>query len=483
LKPYRHTLLGAIGGGVAITAALFVGLGPSGAGASIPSVHVPSTTKATATNPLSPLKALPVSISLPITVLGNEIAGMLLPGQNASTGSNVTSQKSPLANVDAPVNACAISAGVLAGAASSCSTTSVGLDQLGALGNVNVPITAQDNAIGLLGKAATALGLTATSPAATSQNGVLNAFAPISICSINVGLIGSTSSACDTTGTNGVTAQKGVIDAAVPVTVCDVIVEIVGNSAASCPTNPDTVNQSGELADAYVPGSVCGVLVELDGNATGSCMPTASFPLVGGLPTNALTQSAPIDAVLPVNACSILVAIDGTATNSCEPSHVAPAQTGSLPVVAPVTVCSVTAALDGKADAVCTGSGNTGVPIGVGGSGSGVSLPVTVCGIEAALGGSASAACPEPVTTLASVTPKSPTATTPAPAKVVPVTLAKTAAPAAKAAAPSGALAFTGAPLVLELLIGLMALIAGLAINLLARRQRGTGIAWKRAGR
>jgi len=119
----------------------------------------------------------------------------------------------------------------------------------------------------------------------------------------------------------------------------------------------------------------------------------------------------------------------------------------------------VTAALEGTATGTCTGAGSTGVPIGVGSPGSGISLPITLCGIEAALGGSASAACPQPVTTLASVTPTT-----------VPVSTLAAVAPAAK---PAGALAFTGAPLVLELLIGLMALISGLAISLLARRQRG----------
>jgi hypothetical protein len=166
--------------------------------------------------------------------------------------------------------------------------------------------------------------------------------------------------------------------------------------------------------------------------------------------------------VLPVNACSILVAIDGSATNSCEPNHVAPTQTGTLPISAPATICSVTAALEGTATGTCIGAGNGGIPIGIGAPGSGISLPITLCGIEAALGGTASAACPNPVTTLASTTPPPPAA---------PVTLAQTTP-----AKPAGALAFTGAPLVLELLIGLMALMVGLAISLLTRRQR-TGTA------
>ena len=92
---------------------------------------------------------------------------------------------------------------------------------------------------------------------------------------------------------------------------------------------------------------------------------------------------------------------------------------------------------------------NAGLPIGIGSPGSGVSLPITLCGIEAALGGTANASCPQPVTTLASVTPPAP------------VTLPQVTPPAA--AKPAGALAFTGAPLVLELAIGLMALLAGLA--------------------
>ena len=75
----------------------------------------------------------------------------MLPGQNALTGTNTTTQKSPLLNLDAPINACSLSIGLFANAASSCSTTSVGLDQLGAIGTINIPITAQYNAIGLLG--------------------------------------------------------------------------------------------------------------------------------------------------------------------------------------------------------------------------------------------------------------------------------------------------------------------------------------------
>ena len=227
-----------------------------------------------------------------------------------------------MVNVNAPVNACSLSIGLLAGANSSCSTSSVGLNQLGAIGTVNVPITAQDNAIGLLGQAASALGLTAGQPSAsTTQSGAINADVPVSICAVNVGLVGDTSSNCDQTGTNGTTTQKGVIDAAVPVTVCDVIAEIDGNSTANCPQQPNTVTQQGQAGRPVHAGTVCGVIAEVYGTATGMCMPSAGFPLVNDLPTNDVSQGAPVDGVVPINACSVVVAVAGSATNSCEPSH------------------------------------------------------------------------------------------------------------------------------------------------------------------
>ncbi len=147
-----------------------------------------------------------------------------------------------------------------------------------------------------------------------------------------------------------------------------------------------------------MPATVCGVIAEVDGKATGMCMPDAGFPLVNDLPTNNVSQSAPIDGVLPVNACSIVVAMAGSASNQCEPTHLATNPTGSVPVNVPVTVCAVAAALDGTADATCTGAGTgTTIPIGTPGSpGTGITLPITLCGIEAALGGSATASCPTP---------------------------------------------------------------------------------------
>jgi len=463
LRRISRTTLGAIGGGVVLAAALFAGLAPAGAGAASSSLVKSTPAVTNGSNPLAPLEGLPISIALPITLLGNEIAGMLLPGQDSTTGTNVTTQSSPLANLSVPINVCSVSAGILANASSSCSTTSVGTGQKGAIANINVPITASDNAVGLLGEAASALGLNSTTTSAsTTQSGALvNGYVPVTICSVNVGLLGNTSSACDTTGTSGTTTQTGVIDAAVPVTVCDIIVEVADNSTASCPQNPDTVHQSGELADLYAPAGICGVIVEIDGAAKGDCMPTSDFPLIGGLPANTLTQSAPIDGVLPVNACSIVVAIAGSATNSCEPAHIAPTQTGAGKINAPVNVCAVAAAIQGTATGTCVGAGNTGLPIGVPGSpGTGLSLPVTLCGIEGALGGTADGSCPTPAVTLPAVPVTQPVT-------VVPVTLAVTK-PAAK---PTGALAFTGAPLLLELAIALMALLAGLAMTALARRQ------------
>jgi len=408
---------------------------------------------------LAPLEALPINIALPISLLHNVIAGTLAPSLDSTSGSNTTTQKSPLLNASVPVNLCSVSAGVLANAASSCSTTSVGITQLGAIGNVNVPITAQDNAVGLLGIAASALGLnTSTSSASTTQTGVINAAVPVTLCSINVGLVGNTSSACNTAGSNGVTSQSGVVDANVPVTVCSVIVEIADDSTASCPQNADTVHQSGELADLDVPAGVCGVIVEIDGTGKGDCMPVAGAPTLNGLPVDGLTQSAPIDGVLPINACSIVIAVAGTASNQCEPAHIAATQTGTAPINVPVTACAVAAAIQGTATGTCTGAGNTGLPIGLPGSpGTGVSLPITLCGIEAALGGGAAGTCPQPAVV----------ASTP------PTTLPIVTTTAAVAPAKTPALAFTGAPLVLELVIGLMALLAGWGMTLLSRRQRG----------
>jgi hypothetical protein len=245
-----------------------------------------------------------------------------------------------------------------------------------------------------------------------------------------------------------------------------VIVEIVGDSSANCPQQPDRTTQSGMLADVYAPVTICGVIAEVDGTATGSCMPVPGFPPVNDRPTNSVTQSAPIDGVLLVNACSIVVAVDGSASNHCEPAHEAPTQTGSVPVNAPVLVCSITAAIEGIARAVCTGAGGPGLPIGTPGSpGTGLTIPITVCGIEAVLDGRAGAACPNPTTS--SSQSKTPPIT-------VPVSQASTAplAAPAKAAGPSGPLAFTGAPLPLELLMGAVALLTGLVISRPSRRRR-----------
>jgi hypothetical protein len=481
----RTFTLGITGGGLCIAAALLVGSVPAGAlttpQVAIPtppvSVSVPANAVAPKVNPLASLKAAPVSVALPITLLGNEIASMLLPEQDSTTGTNTTGQGSPLANVSAPVNVCSTSAGILANAASSCSTTSVGTNHQGAIGNADVPITGDDNAVGLLGQDSSALGLNSSSqPASTTQDGAINAFIPISLCAINVGLVGNTSSSCDTTGTNGVTTQKGVVDATAPVSVCDVIVEIGGDSADACPTQPDSQQQSGQLADVYAPVGVCGVIVVLDGQGAGQCQPSSGFPLAGGAPTNPLSQSAPVDAVLPVNACSIVVAVDGSASNACEPNHVASSQTGSAPVSAPATVCAAAAALEGTANDTCTGAGNTGKPIGTQGSaGSGASVPVTICGIEAAVG-SASATCPLLAAALAPTAPTAPgSAGSPgspgsAGSGVLPLAPASVV-PTGSATGKAG-LAFTGAWLALELVIGLVLVLSGLAITMVSRRRR-----------
>ena len=134
----------------------------------------------------------------------------------------------------------------------------------GGLADANVPITAQDNAIGLLNEAAAALGLSSgQSSASTSQDGDVNADAPVSVCSVNVGLVGNTSSDCDTTGTSGSTSQNGVVDAEVPVTVCDVIAEVDGDSSSNCQQQSDPATQQGQAADVFVPVTACGAVVEV----------------------------------------------------------------------------------------------------------------------------------------------------------------------------------------------------------------------------
>jgi hypothetical protein len=397
-----------------------------------------------------------------------------------------------VANANAPVNVCALSVGLVASASSSCSTTSVGVNQPGGLANVNAPITAQDNVIGLLNLAAAEFGLSSgQSSASTSQSGAINADAPISICSVNVGLVGSTSSACDTTGTSGPVTQKGAVDADVPVTVCDEIVEIDGNSSANCPQQPDPADQQGQVADVAAPVTACGAIVAVDGSASGMCMPDTGFPIVNDLPTTDGSQSAPVDGVIPVNACSVVVAVAGTASNSCEPTHVETGQTGSAPVSAPLTVCAVTAALDGNSNGTCVGASSSSNPIGTPGSpGSGASVPLVFCGVEGALDGSADASCPGPAGSASppttgtgtSPTPTSsspaPTATSSSPAPApVPTALVSTGATplsaptVATASSSDSSLASTGAPLLLEVLIGAGALLLGLAVSRLGRRR------------
>jgi len=435
-----------------------------------------TTTSHAGSNPLAPLTQLPLSLSIPITIIGNEISGNLIPGQDSTTGTNTTTQVGPLINIDAPINLCSASIAVAAPAKSSCSTQSVGIDQVGAIGTVNIPITITDNAIALF-QAASALGLTTgQAPASTTQNGAINAWVPISICSVNVGLGADTASNCNTQGTNGSVSQTGVVDAAVPVTVCDIIAEIGGDSTANCPQYPDTVKQNGQLADLYAPATVCGVIAEVGGTATGSCMPVSTFPLVNNLPTNKVTQSAPIDGVVPINICSVVIAVDGTASNSCEPAHEGETQTGQGTLNVPVTVCAITAALQGTATGTCVGPGGGSTSIGTPGSpGSGVTAPITVCGIEGALGGTANSLCPQPTV---ATTPSTPAKPTPVPATLAstapaPAPAHAAAPPAAAPAASSGALANTGAPLLLELAIGFGAVLLGLAVSRLGRRQAG----------
>ena len=123
------------------------------------------------------------------------------------------------------------------------------------------------------------LGLTTgQSAASTTQNGAVNANVPVSLCAINVGLAGTTSSDCNLTGTKAAVAQQGIVDANVPVTVCDVIVEIDGSSNANRPREPNAVSQHGQLADVYVPATACGIIAAVYGTATVMCTPERASP-------------------------------------------------------------------------------------------------------------------------------------------------------------------------------------------------------------
>ena len=457
MRRIRLTSIGVLTGGLILAVGTVAGVAPADAAPSpsdlqttVPAVQnaagaavAQATGSATPTSPgpaSDPLPSLPASVAAPISALSNEIGGTLLPGQDSTTGSNTTGQSSPVANADAPINACSLSVGVVADSGSGCSTTSVGLNQAGGVADVNAPITAQDNAIGLLNLAASAFGLASGQSASTSQDGAINADAPVSICSVNVGLVANTSSDCDTAGTSGPATQTGTVDAEVPVTVCDVIAEIDGDSSADCPQQSTPTSQQGQAADVFVPVTACGAVVEVDGSSNGMCMPDAGFPLVNDLPTDDGNQSAPVDGVIPVDACSVVVAVAGTANNSCEPTHVSTSSTGSVPVFAPVTVCAVSAALQGTATGTCTGSG-TGSSTTSGGTpgstGTGATAPVTLCGVQAALEGTANASCPEPVTSPSTSSPTSGTGTPPVSASSgatpVPATLAANPGPVERA--------------------------------------------------
>ncbi len=170
------------------------------------------------------------------------------------------------------------------------------------------------------------------------------------------------------------------------------------------------------------------------------------------------------------------------------------AQDGSSPVNGTVDLCSIAASVAGSSSATCTGSQTANVTsVGQpGGQTTGATVPVSLCGLQGAADGSASAACPEPSTS-ASSTPVSGTAgsgtggagstsagTTSAGAGTIPATLTANPNPnpspgtasATAAVTPAGALAQTGAPLLVEIVLGAIALLAGLVLSLSGRLRR-----------
>ena len=172
-------------------------------------------------------------------------------------------------------------------------------------------------------------------------------------------------------------------------------------------------------------------------------------------------------------------------------------RTARVPVNGTVNLCSIAASVAGSSSATCTGAQTANlVPVGQPGSQStGATVPVSLCGLEGAADGSASAACPEPSTSANTTPPVSGTSApaagggsgqtgaTGASAGTIPATLTANPGTASATAAvtPAGALAQTGAPLLLEIFLGAVALLAGLVLRVSGRLRRSRD--WSEAER
>src|SRR5580704_13165280 len=127
--------------------------------------------------------ASPISLQVPLIIVGNVIGGHSVPSTGAGPGGPVK-QTGALVNLNIPVNLCSLSVGLLASAASSCSTTTIASNQTAGLANINVPISIYRNAIGLLTESSTVTPLasiTTTSGTAaptTTQSGTINGNVP-----------------------------------------------------------------------------------------------------------------------------------------------------------------------------------------------------------------------------------------------------------------------------------------------------------------
>ena len=272
----------------------------------------------------NPLPSLPASVAAPITVLSNELGNTMLPGQDSTQRARTrTGQSSPVANADAPVNACSLSVGLAADASSSCSTTSVGAEPAGRTRRRQ----RADHGAGQRHRAAEPSGFRAR----LGQRAVR--------C-VDVAerrhqrrragehLLGQRRSGrqhLERLRHRGIERSRRRRQArSMPRSPSPSATRSRRSTATARPTalsSPIPPSQQGQAADVFGPVTACGAIVAVDGSANGMCMPDAGFPLVNDLPTSDGSQSAPVDGVIPVNACSVVVAVAGTASNSCEPTH------------------------------------------------------------------------------------------------------------------------------------------------------------------
>jgi hypothetical protein len=229
-----------------------------------------------------------------------------------------------------------------------------------------------------------------------------------------------------------------------PVTVCGINIGILGGSSSGCPaTTPDSSTSTAGSGDTSAsapinaPISVSGISLQV-GQPAGSNTPpsgttsSGSSATSGGAttPSGGLTANAPVNA--PVTVCGISAGVLGNGSSGCPTAANSAAGTASstsgtgggsdtgllggllgggvsavAPVNAPVTVCGISAGVLGDGSSACpataagtasstsgTGSADPGTPgTGVLGVDTPITAPVNVCGIGVGVLGSGSSTC------------------------------------------------------------------------------------------